>query len=166
MIHMAMVRSEKIISFKFLLIFLQSSYAYSWRYRLITVFPFLAHPLTEEPSISGVCKRTERFTSLYKRILVSWMLQALASPSGAVSQQHAHILSFHLLIKGSSLGFTKEKPANAAWSMESMSIFSPWDSRGFSFKNSLSKLLQSLGDFWEGKVRIYRVIVIKNPTVL
>lgn len=89
----------------------------------------------------------------------------LASP-GAVSQQQAHILSFHLLIKGSSLGLMKEKPANAVWSIESMSILSPCDSRGFSFRNSLSKLLQSLGDFWEGKAGNYAVTVITNSTVV
>lgn len=80
--------------------------------------------------------------------------------------RNARIPSFHLLIRGSSLGLTKEKPANAAWSMESMSILSPWDNRGFSFRNSLSKLLQSLGDFWERKVRSYRVTVIRNSTVV
>lgn len=57
------------------------------------------------------------------------------------------ILSFHLLIRCSSLGLTKENPAKADWSMESMRFLSAWERRGFSFRNSRSKLLQSLGDF-------------------
>ena len=47
----------------------------------------------------------------------------------------------------SNLGLIKEKPLKAVWSMESMRVLSQWDSLGFSLRNSLSKLLQSLGDF-------------------
>lgn len=63
-------------------------------------------------------------------------------------------LSFHLLISGSILGLTKEKPLNAFWSMVSMSFLSPCERRGFSFRNSRSKLLQSLGDFCRQKIRV------------
>lgn len=62
-------------------------------------------------------------------------------------------ISLHFFIIGSSVGLTKENPANADWSMESMRFLSPWESRGFSFKNSLSKLLQSLGDFCVVQIR-------------
>lgn len=57
----------------------------------------------------------------------------------------------YLVILGSSLGLMKEKPAKAAWSIESMRFLSAWERRGFSFRNSRSKLLWSLGDFcwWE-----------------
>jgi hypothetical protein len=41
----------------------------------------------------------------------------------------------------------KEKPSKAVWSMESMKFLSLKDSRGFSLRNSRSKLLQSLADF-------------------
>lgn len=44
-------------------------------------------------------------------------------------------------------GFMKEKFLNMFWSMLLISALSANDSRGFSFKNSLSKLLQSYGDF-------------------
>lgn len=64
------------------------------------------------------------------------------------------ILLFHLLIMLSSLGLMKEKPAKAAWSMESMRFLSAWDSLGFSLRNSRSKLLQSLGDFCGWHVRV------------
>lgn len=53
----------------------------------------------------------------------------------------------------SSLGLMKEKPANAAWSMESMRFLSAWERRGFSLRNSRSKLLQSLADFCGRRVR-------------
>lgn len=43
-------------------------------------------------------------------------------------------------------GLTKEKFLNMVWSTLLMSVRSAHDSRGFSFINSLSKLLQSLGD--------------------
>lgn len=43
-------------------------------------------------------------------------------------------------------GFTKEKFLNMVWSTLLMSVRSAHDSRGFSLMNSLSKLLQSLGD--------------------
>lgn len=56
----------------------------------------------------------------------------------------------HLVIICSSLGLTKEKPANADWSMESMRFLSAWERRGFSLRNSRSKLLQSLADFCGG----------------
>lgn len=45
-------------------------------------------------------------------------------------------------------GFMKEKFRNMFWSMLLISALSANDSRGFSFRNSLSKLLQSYGDFW------------------
>lgn len=64
------------------------------------------------------------------------------------------IMIFHLLIMFSSLGLMKEKPAKAAWSMESMRFLSAWESRGFSLRNSRSKLLQSLGDFCGWQVRV------------
>lgn len=74
---------------------------------------------------------------------------------------------FHLLIMCSSLGLMKEKPANAAWSMESMRFLSAWDSRGFSLRNSRSKLLQSLGDFCGWQVRNFSLInVIKHTEVI
>lgn len=41
----------------------------------------------------------------------------------------------------------KEKFLNMFWSILLISALSANDSRGFSFKNSLSKLLQSYGDF-------------------
>lgn len=47
-------------------------------------------------------------------------------------------------------GFTKEKFLNIVWSTLLMSVRSAHDSRGFSLMNSLSKLLQSLGDDCEG----------------
>ncbi|KAG7225542.1 hypothetical protein INR49_004948 [Caranx melampygus] len=43
-------------------------------------------------------------------------------------------------------GLTKEKFLNIVWSTLLMSVRSAHDSRGFSLMNSLSKLLQSLGD--------------------
>lgn len=49
----------------------------------------------------------------------------------------------------SILGFTKEKLLNIFWSMLLISALSAQDSLGFSFRNSLSKLLQSLGDFFK-----------------
>lgn len=50
----------------------------------------------------------------------------------------------------STPGLTKEKLRNRFWSMLLMSRRSAEDSRGRSLRNSLSKLLQSLGDFWAG----------------
>lgn len=47
----------------------------------------------------------------------------------------------------------KEKPAKADWSMESMKFLSPWERRGFSLRNSLSKLLQSFGAFCDWQKR-------------
>lgn len=44
-------------------------------------------------------------------------------------------------------GLMKEKFLNMFWSMLLMSALSANDSRGFSLRNSLSKLLQSYGDF-------------------
>lgn len=44
-------------------------------------------------------------------------------------------------------GLMKEKFLNIFWSILLMRVLSANDSRGFSFKNSLSKLLQSYGDF-------------------
>lgn len=44
-------------------------------------------------------------------------------------------------------GLMKEKFLNIFWSILLMRALSANDSRGFSFKNSLSKLLQSYGDF-------------------
>lgn len=41
----------------------------------------------------------------------------------------------------SNLGFTKEKPWKAVWSIESMRFLSLKESLGFSFRNSGSKLL-------------------------
>lgn len=48
-------------------------------------------------------------------------------------------------------GLTKEKFLNIVWSTLLMSVRSAQDSRGFSLMNSLSKLLQSLGDDFEGR---------------
>lgn len=48
----------------------------------------------------------------------------------------------------STPGLTKEKLLNKFWSMLLMSLRSVEDSRGRSLRNSLSKLLQSHGDFW------------------
>lgn len=47
-------------------------------------------------------------------------------------------------------GLTKEKFLNIVWSTLLMSVRSAHDSRGFSLINSLSKLLQSLGDVCKG----------------
>lgn len=47
-------------------------------------------------------------------------------------------------------GLTKEKFLNIVWSTLLMSVRSAHDSRGFSLMNSLSKLLQSLGDVYKG----------------
>lgn len=63
------------------------------------------------------------------------------------------VLLSYLAIMGSSLGLMKEKPLKAVWSMESMRFLSAWERRGFSFRNSRSKLLQSLGDFCWWQVR-------------
>lgn len=86
------------------------------------------------------------------------MKGVLRSPSPHVL---GRLVVLHLLIICSSLGLTKEKPLNALWSMESMRFLSPWDRRGFSLRNSRSKLLQSLADFcgwWDGHVSL------TNPT--
>lgn len=50
----------------------------------------------------------------------------------------------HFSKRCSMLGLMNEKPEKALWSMESMKFLSLWDRRGFSLRNSLSKLLQSL----------------------
>lgn len=75
---------------------------------------------------------------------------------------------FHLLIMFSSLGLMKEKPAKAAWSMESMRFLSAWESLGFSLRNSRSKLLQSLGDFcgWQVRDFSFQVNVKKHTEVI
>lgn len=78
-------------------------------------------------------------------------------------------LSLHLLIICSSLGLTKEKPENAVWSIESMRFLSAWDRRGFSLRNSRSKLLQSLADFcgWQDRNIIMCLInLTKHSTVM
>lgn len=51
-------------------------------------------------------------------------------------------------MKVSIPGLMKEKFLNMFWSMLLISALSANDSRGFSLRNSLSKLLQSKGDFW------------------
>lgn len=56
----------------------------------------------------------------------------------------------------------KENPSNADWSMESMRFLSAWESRGFSFRNSRSKLLQSLGDFCVVQVRDFIKVKVTN----
>lgn len=50
--------------------------------------------------------------------------------------------------RASMPGLTKEKFRNMFWSMLLISALSAKDSQGFSLKNSLSKLLQSHGDFF------------------
>jgi len=49
----------------------------------------------------------------------------------------------------SILGLMKEKPLKAVWSIESIRFLSPRERRGFSLRNSRSKLLQSLADFYK-----------------
>lgn len=55
-------------------------------------------------------------------------------------------------------GLTKEKFLNIVWSTLLMSAPSAYDSRGFSLINSLSKLLQSLGDACKGGREIFHYI--------
>lgn len=51
-------------------------------------------------------------------------------------------------------GLTKEKFLNIVWSTLLMSVRSAHDSLGFSLINSLSKLLQSLGEVWDKEHKI------------
>lgn len=72
----------------------------------------------------------------------------------------------------STPGLTKEKLRNRFWSMLLSSLRSVEDSRGRSLRNSLSKLLQSLGDFWAGGAggtggkRISHRPVVRAPFVV
>lgn len=77
---------------------------------------------------------------------------------------HMRAISFHFFIMCSSLGLTKEKPENAAWSMESMRFLSAWERRGFSLRNSRSKLLQSLGDFCGWQFRDFSQVNVTKHT--
>lgn len=63
------------------------------------------------------------------------------------------LLCLHLSIMRSILGLIKEKPAKAVWSIESIRFLSVWERRGFSLRNSRSKLLQSLGPFCDWQRR-------------
>lgn len=53
----------------------------------------------------------------------------------------------HFSKRCSMVVLMNEKPEKALWSMESMKFLSLWERRGFSLRNSLSKLLQSLAAF-------------------
>lgn len=53
-------------------------------------------------------------------------------------------------------GLTNEKFLNIVWSTLLMSVPSAYDSRGFSLINSLSKLLQSLGEVCKGGREIFQ----------
>lgn len=65
------------------------------------------------------------------------------APSCLFVCEHCH----HFSKRCSMAGLMNEKPEKALWSMESMKFLSLWDRRGFSLRNSLSKLLQSLAAF-------------------
>ena len=68
----------------------------------------------------------------------SWLTQ---SSLAGVGVGVAHVWEPQFSRSLSNLGFRKEKPANAVWSMESMRFLSLKERRGFSFRNSWSKLL-------------------------
>lgn len=59
--------------------------------------------------------------------------------------------SSHFSKRCSIFGLMNEKPENALWSMESMKFLSLWERRGFSLRNSRSKLLQSFAAFCNWK---------------
>lgn len=66
----------------------------------------------------------------------------------------------------SIFGFTNEKFLNIFWSMLLISVLSVLDILAFSFKNSLSKLLQSFADFWEGEENIVNPFFSLHPLIL
>lgn len=59
-------------------------------------------------------------------------------------------------------GLIKEKFLNIVWSTLLMRVRSAQDSRGFSLMNSLSKLLQSLGDFYKQRADLMRIILMET----
>lgn len=59
--------------------------------------------------------------------------------------------SSHFSKRCSIFGLMNEKPEKALWSMESMKFLSLWERRGFSLRNSRSKLLQSFAAFCNRK---------------